>query len=226
MQLCVKNADIMKQYDLQNQVDGVAGAGIHSAKWGEHVVIADADYVDKVAFNLIVNFERMLGRRIPQADMARWLECVALDGGVRKGTDGQEISVVLIHDKGKSRLENFVPADYEDGLNGQAFRSSLGEFVLHAVAVEDITTKTSMLIDVMEHVAQQQEVKRLVVIPNAEDAETYERVRRSLHHADDEKVITVLVMQPLPGGNFRQEILGYSLMSALGIRGEELDGRS
>ena len=69
-------------------------------------------------------------------------------------------------------------------------------------------------------------MKRLVVIPNAEDAETYERVRRSLHHADDEKVITVLAMQPLPGGNFRQEILGYSLMSALGIRGEELDGRS
>ena len=57
--------------------------------WTHHVILVDADYVDKVAFNLIVNFERMLGRRIPQADMARWLECVALDGGMRASQDSQ-----------------------------------------------------------------------------------------------------------------------------------------
>ena len=55
-------------------------------KWCENVILVDADYVDKVAFDLIVNFERMLGRRIPQGDMARWLECVALDGGLRPQT--------------------------------------------------------------------------------------------------------------------------------------------
>ena len=42
----------------------------------KHVIIVDADYIDRVAFNLIVNFERMLERRIPQADLARWMECV------------------------------------------------------------------------------------------------------------------------------------------------------
>ena len=40
--------------------------------------------------------------------------------------------------------------------------------------------------------------------------------------ADDEKRITVFAMQPMPCGNFRQEILGYSLMNALGIKGEEV----
>ena len=40
----------------------------------ENVIIADANFVDKVAFDLTVNFERMLERRIPQADMARWAE--------------------------------------------------------------------------------------------------------------------------------------------------------
>lgn len=49
----------------------------------ENVIIADADYLDKVAFDLIVNFERMLMRRIPPADIARWIDCVALDGGMR-----------------------------------------------------------------------------------------------------------------------------------------------
>jgi len=29
-------------------------------------------------------------------------------------------------------------------------------------------------------------------------------------------------MQPMPGGNFRQEILGYSLMNALGIHADDL----
>ena len=54
---------------------------MNEMEWSENVILADADYVDRVAFNLIVNFERMIGRRIPQADMARWLDCVALDSG-------------------------------------------------------------------------------------------------------------------------------------------------
>lgn len=215
----------MKQDEWQTQAFETAAAGISGAVWGENVVVADADYVDKVAFNLIVNFERMLGRRIPQADMARWLECVALDGGVRESSSHQEITVVLIHDKSRKGMDNFLPSAYQTDLNAQAFRSSLGEFVLHAVPVESITTKSNMLTDVVEHVLRRQEVKRLIVVPNTEEGDAYERVRRSLHHADDEKRITVLAMQPMPGGNFRQDILGYSLMNALGISSEELEGR-
>jgi hypothetical protein len=52
---------------------------MNDVKWSESVILVDADYVDKVAFDLTVNFERMLGRRIQQADIAQWLECVALD---------------------------------------------------------------------------------------------------------------------------------------------------
>ena len=67
----------------------------NAVKWSDNVVLVDVDYVDTVAFNLIVNFERMIGRRIPQADIAKWLDCVALDGGVREGEN--EIQVILIH---------------------------------------------------------------------------------------------------------------------------------
>ena len=56
---------------------------MNDTKWSEYVILVDAEYVDKVAFDMIVNFERMLERRIPQADTAQWLECVALDGGLR-----------------------------------------------------------------------------------------------------------------------------------------------
>ena len=47
----------------------------NNIKWSENVIIADADYIDKVAFDLIVNFERMINRRIQPADMycpRRW----------------------------------------------------------------------------------------------------------------------------------------------------------
>ena len=70
-------------------------------KWEENVILVDADYVDKVAFDLTVNFERMLGRRIPQADMAQWLECVALDGGLREGD--HKTQVVLLHKHKRKR---------------------------------------------------------------------------------------------------------------------------
>ena len=193
-----------------------------NTKWCENIIVVDADFVDRVAFDLIVNFERMLGRRIPQADLARWLECIALDGGLREGQ--HETSVVLIHDKGKQRLQNFSPGNYEDELSAKAFGSSLGEFVINSVPVEPITTKEDMIVDVTMFVASQPNVKRIMVVPDDRTTELFDRLRRSLQQVDDEKRITLFSMQPLPGGNYRQEILGYSLMSALGIKSEELSG--
>ena len=40
---------------------------MENSKLSPNVILADADYIDKVAFDLSVNFERMLGRRIPPA---------------------------------------------------------------------------------------------------------------------------------------------------------------
>lgn len=42
-------------------------------KWSENVIIADADYVGNVAFDLIVNFERMIGRSFPRQTSANGL---------------------------------------------------------------------------------------------------------------------------------------------------------
>ena len=188
---------------------------MNAKEWSETVILVDADYVDKVAFDLIVNFERMLGRRIPQADMARWLECVALDGGLREGE--HQTQVVLLH-KGQ-RMENFHPGTYAE-LDGKAFNGPLGEFLISCVPVEELTTMDDLFVDSMQIIANAAEVKRLIVVPDVEHI--YNKVKETLRHADPDKHITVLAMQPMEGGNFRQEILGYSLMAALGIRGDEL----
>ena len=191
-------------------------------KWSANVVLADADYVDTVAFNLIVNFERMIGRRIPQADIAKWLDCIALDGGIRDGEN--EIQVILIHNKDKQQMDNFIPGNYASDLTGKAFKDHLGEFTINAYHTEGLAKSGDFFGEVLELVLAQKDVKRLMVIPNAEDASIYNNVRETLRKADDdEKRVTVFTMQPTAGGNYRQEILGYSLMAALGIRGEELN---
>lgn len=192
---------------------------LNDSKWCENVILADADYVDSVTFDLTVNFERMIGRRIPKADMARWIDCVALDGGLREGN--HETQVVFIHAKNRTQMDNFTPGSYADELDGKAFKDALGEFQFSALPVEDsMTTASDFFIESLRVICNNKDVKRVMVIPNTDNI--YDRVRETLRRVDEEKRVTVFAMQPMAGGNFRQEILGYSLMQALGIRADEI----
>ena len=196
-------------------------AEMKEQKWSKNVILVDADYVDKVAFDLIVNFERMLGRRIPQADMARWLECVALDGGLRPQPSDlslqTSIQVVFLHQK--PTMDNFLPGSFTE-LDGKAFESELGEFLISCVPVEQMTTMDDLFLESLQVVSNAQEVERLMIVPNEDSI--YNKVREALRHANPDLHATVFTMQPQQGGPFRQEILGYSLMAALGIKGEEV----
>ena len=195
----------------------------NNIKWSENVIIADADYIDRVAFYLTVNFERMINRRIQPADMAQWAVCIALDGGLREGE--HETQVVLIHDKKSIAMKNFRPSNYETDLNAKAFKDDkLGEFIFSSYPTEEkMAGKDEFLVEVARTVCNAKEVKRVMVIPNSEDGDAYDQLRDMLRKVDDDnKRITLFAMQPMPGGNFRQEILGYSLMNALGISAKEI----
>ena len=195
----------------------------NNIKWSENVIIADADNIDRVAFDLTVNFERMINRRIQPADMAQWAVCIALDGGLREGE--HETQVVLIHDKKAIAMKNFRPSNYETDLNAKAFKDDkLGEFIFSSYPTEEkMAGKDEFLVEVARTVCNAKEVKRVMVIPNSEDGDAYDQLRDMLRKVDDDdKRITLFAMQPMPGGNFRQEILGYSLMNALGISAKEI----
>lgn len=196
----------------------------NNTKWSRNVILVDGDYVDSVAFNLIVNFERMLGRRIPKADTARWIDCVALDGGMREQRDADgETQVIFIHSKDKLALDNFTPGSYENDLNARAFKDTLGEFIISSYPVEEVVKHDDFFLDILKTVVNHKDVHRVMAIPNAEHATLWDALRHALRDVDDEdKRVTLFAMQPLEGGNFRQEILGYSLMNALGIKGSEL----
>ncbi len=101
-------------------------------KMSENVIIVDADYIDEVAFNLTLNFERMLDRRIPAADFSQWIVNIALDGRMKPGN--HETQVVVLHDKGKRQLDNYVPSSLGQELDKQAFKDeTLGEFIINTM---------------------------------------------------------------------------------------------
>ena len=211
------------QINVTLQSKRIMNNSIQNIKWSENVILADADYIDKVAFDLIVNFERMIERRIPKGNMAIWADCVALDGGLRPGDN--QIQVVLIHSKGKKQMDNLGPSDFAADLSGKAFKDKLGEFIFDSYATEeDIVSHGDFFIDALQVITARKEVKRMMVIPNAEDDYIYNKVRETLNRVDDDsKRMTVFTMQPMPGGRFQQEILGYSLMAALGIHSAEIE---
>ena len=215
----------------------------NNIEWSENVILADADYVDGVAFNLTVNFERMLGRRVPPADMAQWAECVALDGGMAPSNLPQlgealsaeksdsaaspnwgrleGASVVLVHERSNTTMKNFEPGNYADELDGKAVQSRVGELTFNAVQTEELAPKELLMKELLQLLCEQKEVKRLMVV--ADDAMAA-ALRPILQRYDsDERRTTLLTMQPVQGGAFRHVLLGYSLMAALGISSREID---
>lgn len=188
-----------------------------STPWADNVVLTDADYLDRVAFNLIVNFERMINRRIPTGDLCRWLDCVALDGGLRPGDNA--VQALFLHEPETHALKYLQPGDFSADLDGKAFRDNLGEFTLHSFPVEPVVSAADFFVQSLETLCTASSVRRLMVVA---DMDAYgDRVKRTVA-AVEGKDITLFTMEPLSGGGFRQEILGYSLMSALGIRSDEL----
>lgn len=193
-------------------------------KLSENMIIADADYIDYVAFQLTVQFERMLNRRLPRVDLSQWAVDIALDGGLRANGQQHETQVVLVHDRKNPKLENFAPADYAKDINAKAFKDEQwGEFLVNAFATTDMAGKDDYILDLVREVTAHEEVKRVMIIPDSEHGDLYAQLRHLLQGVDNDQRITLFAMQPMEGGNFRQEILGYSLMNALGIKASEIN---
>lgn len=206
----------------------------HETKWSANVILVDADYLDNVARNLIERFERLLGRQIAKGSMTVWADCVALDGGLRPGDN--QIQVVIIHPKEKRGLNHLDPSDFAEHLSGKAFKDNIGEFVFDCYpAEEEFVDYDDFFVDALQLITAQKEVKRLMVVTHAENALLYNKVREVLNGADEEKAITIFSMQPatdgespsdgMQGKKIKQEILGYSLMAALGIKAEEIENK-
>lgn len=183
------------------------------------VILADADYLDSVAFDLTVNFERMLGRRVQQADLCHWADCVALDGGLRPGKN--EVQLHLLHAGERAEMRCFTPSKHAEVIDRLAFDDNIGHFTFFSFLVESVVTMKDFFIQSLTMLAASEEVKSIMVVG---DMSAYGAEIKEVCRQTEGKDITLFTMEPVSGRGFSQEILGYSLLSALGIRGDELQG--
>lgn len=195
--------------------------------WAPHVILVDADYLDGLAFDLTVNFERMLERRLPKADLCHWINCVALDGGLERGDN--TVQVHFLHTKAKSCFDYFRLTCFHDenhklafeaDLNDTPFVDPVGRFTLFTFPVEDIVSRQDFFLQSFTMLSQAQSIENLMVVG---DMLEYGDQLRQLCAQPHAPRVTLYTMEPCVGRGFDQQILAYSLMSALGIRGEELN---
>lgn len=175
-------------------------------------ILVDIQYVDFVVADMRKYYHGQLGRDIPKADLAYWLDCVALDAGLRPGEN--TIQVYLVHDKTVETLEQFTPAHLTEEIGGKAFADNLGEFAMQSLPVEDIVTRQQMIADCVQTLAEDKATDAVVVV-----AETLDRTPDALKDAG-----RIMHCSMTYAEGYEQEtlVLGYSLLSALGISPEEI----
>jgi len=191
----------------------------------ENVLLIDADFLDSVAADMRLNFSRMLNRDIAIADLASWLVCAALDGGVpedEQGNSQNKVQVVMIRSLQKTNLEHFEPSNMLSGIDGKAFNDPyMGEFLLSVVPEEKpISDGEPLFVESARYLKNSAEIKRLVLVPDMLGYGSL--IKEDLEKAEGGPDTVLLTMQPEEGRGFTTEILGYSLMHALGIAPEEL----
>ncbi len=191
----------------------------------ENVILVDVDCVDATAGKLREHFEQALGRQIPDADLAEWLVCAALDGGVTEGEN--QVQCVLVHAKDKRTMQHFFTersaSDYQpktalQELDGKAFMdNALGEFQISCLCNEGLGVD-DFFTECVRVLVDSKEVKRLVVVP--EVAKCADALTSIFKQAPKDKEFTLLSMQPLQ--DVPHVMLGFSLLHAMGIKGDEL----
>lgn len=191
------------------------------------VILVDAAYVDYAAAQLRQISGKELERDIPKADLAQWLVCVALDSEF-----SGETQVVLIHDREEKVMQHFVPGSFSQEIDGRAFTEpGVGEFLLACCPVERVTTTQDLCVESLESLLEDKEVERIAVVYDfdgrtAESRTLTKRIAsvcRKHQEAEHPKDITLFTMIPFEGDGFAQQVLGYSLLAALGIAAREVE---
>lgn len=185
--------------------------------WSENVILVDAVYLDRLAHELAAFFKITLGRNIPKADLALWLDYVALDAGLQPGD--HHIQAIFLHPTEKKSLNLFTPGGFAEELDGKAFHDNLGEFTLQTVTAADIIPQEDFFLQCLETVAQDANTKRIMLIGNM--PESGSKLRQAAAAISGKEVV-LYTPAPKSGSSPKEVNISYSIMAAFGIKGEEL----
>lgn len=177
----------------------------------KHYILVDADFIDTFAFDFTVLAERELCQRVKPANLGLWLDCIALDGGLRPGEN--EVQVAFLHNKDTEGLKHFLPGNFAKEIDGKAFQDNLGEFVLATCPVETVVTKADLFVQSMKAWLETLEDGVLMLVPDMQSYGT--QVLQAM--AETKGRIMLFTTEKVAGRGFEQELISYSIAHALGI---------
>jgi len=186
-------------------------------QWSENVILIDADFLDSLVQDFITNFERMINRPLGKLDLCHWLDCLLLDVELKEGE--YDNFVAFLHKKGNKGLNFVNPGDYKEFLSGKAFKDRLGEFSLGSFPIEDIVSRGEFMNDALKAAMESDKTQHILVIADMNDYGT--QICKTAN-GETKAQVTLFSMTQMPPGKYKQQILGYSVMSGLGIRSDEL----
>lgn len=187
-------------------------------------MIIDAAYLNFVINDLKKYFEPRLGRQLKKADLALLTICLAMDAGLKPGQN--EVQILLVYDEKTSSLPDCVPSDLQKELDGVAFNSPFGEFSFLSVPSEGYVSLRDLYLDLFQIVLNSGDVKKLIAVPfceeYGEDVNGIIREYTSGNPESGKEIIQFLMERPAVTAGYRCELLGYPLLTALGIKSVDL----
>lgn len=194
-------------------------------KLAENVILVDVSYFNDVVKNLKRYFELQLGRPLQDVYIEEWASFLALDAGVRD--KGNEIQVLFVHDEKTDKLLHSDPADLKKDLNGVGFSNQLGELTFTSVSSEGLVPRADLYLDLLAIALNSADVKRLMLVPffGEYGVKLTDILKEDLKNADAEKgreVYLFTMDEPAAPLACKWDLLGYSLLRALGIKAEDL----
>lgn len=197
----------------------------NNIKLAENVVLVDVAYLNRVVDDLKGFFELKLKRSLPNIYVEEWVSYLALDAGLRG--DSNKIDVLFVYDERTSRLLHCDPSDLKTELNGKGFDGSLGELSFSSICSEKLVSRSSLFLDLLSIALNSADVKRLMVVPFIEEYDDAfaKTLNEGMKEPVDDKSKSVFVftmsqpIQPIAG---KWDMLGFSIIKAMGVNPEEL----
>ena len=196
-------------------------------KLSETVMVIDVAYLNFVINDLKNYFERKLERSLQKIDLALFAMYLAMDAGIEEREN--DVQILLLYDKESEELHHCMPCDVKQELDGVAFRGSLGEFSFMAVPSEGFVSRGELFLDLLRIILNSADVEKMVVVSfNEEYGEDVEDIlkeyidRMTEGNESEKDIIQFRMEEPVSPVGYLWKMLGYPLMTALGIKGEEL----
>ena len=197
---------------------------MEQSQFKETVLLVDANYLDVVAGEMRAFLSGEAKLQVPVADLPVWMVNATMGVLWEKSADEkpdysqQEVQIVLVCEKGRTTLQNFVPSDLMKEVDGMAFREEqFGEFQMSVVQDEHLLEGEPLMVESVEMLLTSRAVKHLIVV--ADPDKGMEAVRDIVKNTD--KDVELLDMRAA-NQNGKPSVLGISLLYALGISPEQL----